>query len=202
MNRGVLRDSSSSELIRLFQHLRTGHEINIVTFYNGFIEVASNEERMLGRIRGHNRYRDSLLSQSHGFYPIKQALEKIVRDHSALYKIVRFFIRGARSSATTPGPEQQNRLANETFDSYLNTVGSIEQLSKSDGFQHAVCWQPMPYQEPFLTEGERPGEGFSCKIPGWGTEEPVTFDEEGAEHFNASDALCGRDVSVYVDIGH
>ena len=167
MKRGVLRDSSSSELIRLFQHLKTGQEINVVISYNGFNDVASNEERMSGRIGGHNRCRDSLLSQSNGFYPIKQALVKIVRDYSALYEIVRFFIRRARSSATAPGPEPQNRPANEPVDSYLNRVGSIEQLSKTDGFHHAACWQPRPYREPFLTEGERLGEEFSCKIPGW-----------------------------------
>jgi len=66
----------------------------------------------------------------------------------------------------------------------------------------AVCWRPMAYLEPFLSKGERPGEEFSCKIPGRGTGEPVAYDDGSAEQFYLPGALYDREAPVHVESGH
>jgi lysophospholipase L1-like esterase len=206
-NHGVIRDSSSTELVRLFQLLKAGHKIDFVIFYDGFNDVASGVRGMPGRFPDYDRYKEIFLNKGSGFHQIKQGLEKIVRDHSASYDLLgRLAFRGAESARAEPGLEYQNRLADQTADSYMESIGAIERLSKSYGFKYAAFWQPMAYLEPFLTEEERPRVEASNNVRMKFLVGPLVNQRLATgvmpNFYNISGALNDRQESVYVDIGH
>jgi lysophospholipase L1-like esterase len=205
-NHGVIRDSSSTELVRLFQLLKAGHKIDFVIFYDGFNDVASGVRGMPGRIRDYDRYKEIILNTSNGFHQIKQGLEKIVRNHSAFYNLLGLAYRGAESARAEPGLEYQNRLAEQTVDSYMESIRAVERLSKSYGFKYAAFWQPMAYLEPFLTEEERPRVDASNNVRIKFLVGPLVNQRLATgvmpNFYNISGVLNDRQEPVYIDIGH
>ena len=205
-NHGVTRDSSSTELVRLFQLLKAGHKIDFVIFYDGFNDVASGVRGMPGQIKDYDRYKEIFLNKSNGFHQIKQGMEKTVRDHSAFYHLLELAFRRAESARAEPGLEYQNGLADQTADSYMESIRAIERLSKSYGFKYAAFWQPMAYLDPFLTEEERPRVEASNNVRIKFLVGPLVNQRLATgvmpNFYNISDALNDRQEPVYVDIGH
>ncbi len=204
-NHGVLRDSSSTELIRLFQLLKAGHKIDLVVFYDGFNDLAAGARGEPGHIRDYERYKSAVLSKKDGLDYIKQGVEKLVRDYSAMYKLKKMATPRIKTSKR-PTTKNSDQLIDDIVHSYLETVRAIDQLSKVYGFKYACFWQPMAYLESSLTPEEQPWVEASNNVqrkfligPKVNLRLPTGL---VPNFYNISDALKGRNESVYIDIGH